>query len=83
MKFQLSQPFSKKNHSNLYNYSAIGYDSVLFDSAQYDDLATIELKIIIDTIKNKILIDEFKVEYLKLFFASLRYALHEQTFIIF
>ncbi len=67
--------------SNLYNYSAIGYDSVLFDSAQYDDLATIELKIIIDTIKNKILIDEFKVEYLKLFFASLRYALHEQTFI--
>jgi hypothetical protein len=67
--------------SNLYNYSAIGYDSVLFDSAQYDDLATIELKIIINTIKNKILIDEFKVEYLKLFFASLRYALHEQTFI--
>jgi hypothetical protein len=67
--------------SNLYNYAAIGYDSVLFDSAQYDDLATIELKIIINTIKNKIFIDEFKVEYLKLFFASLRYALHEQTFI--
>ena len=67
--------------SNLYNYESLGYDSVLFDSAQYDDLATTELKIIINTIKNKIFIDEFKVEYLKLFFASLRYALHEQTFV--
>lgn len=67
--------------STLYNYETIGYDSILFDSTLYDDLASTELNIIINTIKNKILIDEFRVEYLKLFFASLRYALHEQTFI--
>ena len=65
----------------LYNYETTGYDSVLFDSVVYDDLASTELKIIINTIKDKIFIDEYRVEYLKLFFASIRYALHEQTFV--
>lgn len=65
----------------LYNYGSIGYDSALFDSAIYDNLAETELKIIIYTLRDKILVDELRVEYLKLFFASVRYALHEQTFV--
>ena len=70
-----------KFSSALYDYTAIGYDSSLFDSIIYDNLAENELKIIIETIRNKILVDEFRVEYLKLFFASVRYALYEQTFV--
>ena len=68
-------------NSNLYSYAETGYDSNLFDGDSYDILAETELKIIINTIKNKILIDEYRVEYLKLFFSSIRYALHEQTLI--
>ena len=70
-----------KFNANLYDYIDIGFDSGLFDSNIYDNLAETELKIIIDTIKNKILVDELRVEYLKLFFASLRYILHEQVFV--
>jgi hypothetical protein len=66
---------------SLYNYVNNGYDSALFDSRIYDNLAEIELRIIINTIKEQLLVDELRVEYLKLFFASLRYALQEQTFI--
>ena len=65
----------------LYNYGSIGFDSALFDSEIYDNLAEAELKIIIYTLRDKILVDELRVDYLKLFFASVRYALHEQTFI--
>ena len=66
---------------NLYNYKKIGYDGELFDSSNYDNLAELEIKIIINAIKDKILVDEFRVDYLKLFFASVRYALQEQTLI--
>ena len=59
--------------------SVLGFDGSLFDAAIYDDTAATELKIILNTIKNKIFIDDLRVEYLKLFFASLRYAMHEQT----
>jgi len=68
-------------NSNLYDFSDIGYDSALFDTSIYDNLAETELRIIIDTIKNKLFVDELRVEYLKLFFASLRYVLHEQVFV--
>lgn len=72
-----------KFSSNLYNFtnSIIGYGSDLYDSTYYDNLAVKELRTIISTIKNKILVDDLKVEYLKLFFASVRYALHEQAFV--
>ena len=65
----------------LYNFTASGYDSSLHDATLYDNLAEAELSIIIDVIKNKILVDELRVEYLKLFFASIRYVLNEQTFV--
>ncbi len=65
----------------LFNYNISGFDSALFDSSNYDNLAEAETRIIINTIKDKILVDELRVEYLKLFFASVRYALHEQTLV--
>ena len=68
-------------NSNLYDYGNIGYDSALFDTTIYDNLAEVELKIIINTIKNKLFVDELRIEYLKLFLASLRYVLHEQVFV--
>ena len=69
--------------SNLYKFNAstVGYDGPLFDADIYDNSPTTELKIILNTIKDKILIDEFRIEFLKLFFASVRYALTEQVFI--
>jgi hypothetical protein len=69
--------------SSLYTFSnsAVGFDNQLFDAGLYDNFAAKELRIIINAIKNKILVDDLKVEYLKLFFASLRYVMHEQIFI--
>jgi hypothetical protein len=71
--------FSKQLYD--FSNSIEGFDGSLYDSLYYDNVPDIELKIIIDTIRNKILVDELKVEYLKLFFASVRYALNEQTFV--
>ena len=69
--------------SNLYQYQGnnLGYDGPLFDSDVYDNTPSAELKIILNSIKDKILVDEFRPDYLALFFASVRYALHEQTFV--
>ena len=67
----------------LYNFKnqSLGFDGPLYDSDQYDTVPTTELSIILDTIKTKILVDNLRVEYLKLFFASVRYALYEQPFL--
>lgn len=69
--------------SNLYSFteSTIGFDGPLFDGDLFDNSPTTELRIIANTIKNKLLIDEYYVEYLRLFFASVRYAVQEQTLI--
>ena len=68
---------------NLYNYNqnTLGYDSSLFDANNFDESPTTELRIILNTIKDKILVDELKTDYLNLFFASIRYVLHEQIFV--
>jgi hypothetical protein len=68
---------------NLYKFmaSTLGYDGPLFDADLFDNSPSTELKIIINTIKNKLLVDEYRIEYLKLFFASVRYAMQEQTLI--
>ena len=72
-----------KFDKSLYTFkdTILGFDGALFDSARFDNSPTQELRIILDTIKNKIFIDNLRTEYLKLFFASLRYALSEQLFI--
>jgi hypothetical protein len=68
---------------NLYNFqnSTQGYDGPLFDADIFDNTPSNELTIILNAIKDNILIDEFRVDYLELFFASVRYAVQEQTFI--
>ncbi len=69
--------------SNLYKFtnSNIGFDSFTYDSDVYDDEPKEELRIILDVIKNNILINDLEIEYNKLFFASLRYVFSEQTFV--
>ena len=65
---------------NLYKFAAnaSGFDGPTFDSYVFDDQPKTELKVILDTIKNVIFVDELAVEYKELFFASLRYAFSEQ-----
>ena len=67
----------------LYNFKgrAQGFDALLYDAAQYDAVPSAELSIILDTIKTKLLVDNLRVEYLKLFFSNVRYALSEQPFL--
>lgn len=65
---------------SLYNFknSRVGFDGPIFDQDGFDEQPKEELRIIIDCIKNNLLIDQLKPEYKKAFFASLRYALSEQ-----
>ena len=65
--------------SSLYN--SIQYDGTLYDSTEYDINATIELRNILSAIKTDIFINELSVEYLNLFFNSVRYAYTEQNYI--
>ena len=69
--------------SGLYDYSAniIGYDTQLFDSQFYDYFPAKELEIILNVLKNNILVDDLYSEYLNLFFSSLRYVMYEQPFV--
>ena len=69
--------------STLYDFSnsQYGFDASLYDSSIFDNSASAELRIILDTLKNNILTDTFKPEYLNLFFASVRYAFSEQNYI--
>jgi hypothetical protein len=69
--------------SSIYTFanSSVGFDNQLFDASLYDNFAAAELRIIITAIKDKIFVNDIRVEYLKLFFSSLRYVLHEQIFI--
>jgi hypothetical protein len=69
--------------SSLYQFekTVYGYDSSLFDSSVFDNSASTELRIILQTLKNKILIDDLRTEYLNLFFNSVRYVLSEQIYV--
>jgi hypothetical protein len=71
--------FSNKLYS--FKNNVLGFDGPLFDADTYDNSASVELRIILETIRDYILVDNLRTEYLKLFFASARYALHEQTFV--
>jgi hypothetical protein len=72
-----------KFSSLLYSFinTAVGYDGMLYDTGVYDNCAGIEIRIILNAIKNDLLIDDLSSEYLKLFFTSVRYAMSEQTYI--
>ena len=69
--------------SGLYSFAdtSYGFDGSLYDNAIYDNSATIELRNILIALKDNILRDTLESEYLNLFFASVRYALSEQTYL--
>lgn len=70
-------------NDTLYNTarSTVGFDNRNFDSIAYDTIPVKELRIIVNAVKNDIFIGDLKVEYNKLFFASLRYILSEQNYV--
>jgi ribosomal protein S17E len=74
---------SIKFNSSLYNFknTVFGYDGALYDSTLYDNFAERELKIILYTIRDKIFVEGLRIEYIRLFFSSLRYVFTEQYFV--
>lgn len=69
--------------SDLYNLqnSQVGFDSQSYDTKFFDSQPIEEVRIILNTIRNKIFTDDLEVEYNKLFFASLRYVFSEQGYV--
>lgn len=65
----------------MFKASTLGFDGPLFDGDTYDNYPSTELRIILNMIKDKLFVDDLYVEYLKLFFASVRYILKEQTLV--
>lgn len=64
-----------------FNNTVVGFDGMLYDSNVYDNYASIELRNILTAIKDDLLIDDLKGEYLNLFFATVRYAMTEQIYV--
>ena len=62
----------------LYNDTDTGFDNQTYDAVFYDREATTETRIILHALKNDIFVDQLEVEWNKLFFSSVRYALAEQ-----
>jgi hypothetical protein len=67
----------------LYTYNIVfsGYDVSLYDSVLYDSEPIQEFRNIIQALRNDIFVSELAVEWNKLFFAGVRYALSEQPFV--
>ena len=58
-----------------------GYDGSTYDGAVFDNAPSDELRIILTTLKDDILVDDLRVNYLDLFFTTTRYALSEQVYL--
>jgi len=69
--------------NNLYDFaeSNVGFDTISFDTKIYDSEPVDELRIILNSIKDDLLIDKLKIEFNQLFFASLRYVMREQPYV--
>jgi hypothetical protein len=69
--------------SSFYQFfdTSIGYDDSTFDGAVFDGEAVNELRFVLTALKNDILTDDLKQQYIDLFFTSVRYALSEQVYI--
>jgi hypothetical protein len=69
--------------ASLYEFTGtnVGYDSSTFDGDSFDIVAAIELRIILNSIKNNILVNDLKHHYIDLFFNSIRYILSEQVYV--
>lgn len=62
----------------IYNDTDSGFDNQTYDAVLYDREPTTEIRIILHALKNNIFVDQLEVEWNKLFFSSVRYALAEQ-----
>ena len=64
----------------LYDYSknTVGFDNRSFDSNFYDNNPSVELRTILETIRDDIFIGKLESEYNQLFMAALRYVMSEQ-----
>jgi hypothetical protein len=58
-----------------------GYDGSTYDGAVFDNSPSEELRVILTVLKDDILIDDLRVNYLDLFFTTTRYALSEQLYL--
>lgn len=69
--------------SALYNQNNnLGFDVLSsFDLSPYDPTPTVELRIILESLRDDILVDDLRVEYIRSFFNSVYYVLSEQTFV--
>ena len=67
----------------LYSASNIstGYDGTTYDGNAFDNSPNLELRIILNSLKTDIFVDDLKIHYLNLFFTTVRYALSEQVYL--
>lgn len=67
----------------LYNLNKdLGFDSkTSFDIQLYDQAPTIELRIILESLRDNILINDLRTEYINAFFNSVQYALNENLYV--
>ena len=67
--------------SNLYDNvtTTVGYDNRSFDSVLFDNNPARELRIIFETLRDNIFVNNLAYEYTNLFFCGLRYAVAEQS----
>ena len=63
----------------LYQNAASGFDNQVFDAYLYDREPVDEIRNIMQSLQTQLFVDQLEVEWNKLFFASLRYALTEQV----
>jgi hypothetical protein len=61
--------------------SILTFDGGLYDNGSYDNSASKELRIILETLKNKIFVDNLRQYWLDTVFVGFRYALSEQTYL--
>ena len=67
--------------SSLYDYANAGFSATFYDNVIYDSVSSTEVHYIFDALKNSVFIDDFKNEYLNLFFTGVRYAHSEQIYL--
>ena len=69
--------------SALYSANTVstGYDGSTYDGIAFDNSPTLELRFILEALKNNILVGDLKQNYLNLFFTTVRYALSEQVYL--
>ena len=61
--------------------SLVGFDTTTYDVLSFDALPSAETRIVLETIRDKIFIDDLAIEWNNLFFASIRYVFSEQGFV--